>query len=327
MPAHPRGRARAEVRGVRRPRGRHRHRHHPADRQPATRCSTSVGSRRCCPRPSRCPTSAPSPTSGSRPTSSRSARPPRAPDRREPHPPRPDQAPVRARGARDRRRHRRDQGLRPRARAPHQDRGLVQRPNVDPVGACVGARGARVRMVVNELRGEKIDIVPFSDDLARLRGQGAVAGQGQGGPDRRDTGTAEVIVPDYQLSLAIGKEGQNARLAARLTGWRVDIKSETRVLGPDGTARLDPAGAGRGAWLCGPECLDRAVAARGFDRAWRTTAPATTQHDLARSLGEHAGPQRDDGRERRDDVHADVSERRARRRERRSIRPGHRMRD
>ena len=102
-------------------------------------------------------------------------------------------------------------------------------PNVDPVGACVGARGSRVRMVTNELRGERVDVVPFSDDPVELI-QNALA------PARvrevrldEETGTATVIVSDFQLSLAIGKEGQNARLAARLTGWRIDIKSETQL--------------------------------------------------------------------------------------------------
>ena len=102
-------------------------------------------------------------------------------------------------------------------------------PVVDPVGACVGARGSRVRMVTNELRGERVDVVPFSDDPVEFI-QNALA------PARvrevrldEETGTATVIVSDYQLSLAIGKEGQNARLAARLTGWRIDIKSESQL--------------------------------------------------------------------------------------------------
>ncbi len=101
--------------------------------------------------------------------------------------------------------------------------------NVDPVGACVGARGARVRMVVNELRGEKIDIVPFSEDPADFVMKGLSPAKVKEVLIDEDTGTATVVVPDYQLSLAIGKEGQNARLAARMTGWRVDIKSETQV--------------------------------------------------------------------------------------------------
>ncbi len=101
--------------------------------------------------------------------------------------------------------------------------------NVDPVGACVGARGARVRMVVTELRGEKIDIVPFSEDQADFVAKALSPARVKEVRIHEDTGVAEVIVPDHQLSLAIGKEGQNARLAARLTGWRVDIKSETQI--------------------------------------------------------------------------------------------------
>jgi N utilization substance protein A len=101
--------------------------------------------------------------------------------------------------------------------------------NVDPVGACVGARGARVRMVVNELAGEKIDIVPFSEDLQDFVAKALSPAKVKEVRIDEMTGTAEVIVPDYQLSLAIGKEGQNARLAARLSGWRVDIKSETQL--------------------------------------------------------------------------------------------------
>ncbi len=101
--------------------------------------------------------------------------------------------------------------------------------NVDPVGACVGARGSRVRMVVNELRGEKVDIVPYSDDASEFVMKALAPARVREVRIHADTGTAEVIVPDFQLSLAIGKEGQNARLAARLTGWRVDIKSETQL--------------------------------------------------------------------------------------------------
>jgi N utilization substance protein A len=103
-------------------------------------------------------------------------------------------------------------------------------PNVDPVGACVGARGSRVRMVTNELRGERIDVVPFSDDPAELIQAGLQPARVREVRLDDETGTATVVVSDYQLSLAIGKEGQNARLAARLTGWRVDIKSETQLL-------------------------------------------------------------------------------------------------
>jgi len=118
--------------------------------------------------------------------------------------------------------------------------------NVDPVGACVGARGARVRMVVNELRGEKIDIVPFSDDTVDFVMKALSPAKVKEVLIDEDTGTATVIVPDYQLSLAIGKEGQNARLAARMTGWRIDIKSETQVAEEAAYAEVDWA---EGEWV------------------------------------------------------------------------------
>jgi transcription termination/antitermination protein NusA len=114
--------------------------------------------------------------------------------------------------------------------------------NVDPVGACVGARGARVRMVVTELRGEKIDIVPFSDDLPDFIAKALSPAKVNQVIISEDGTQADVIVPDHQLSLAIGREGQNARLAARLSGVRVDIRSETQVAEgiPSGADRLDP---------------------------------------------------------------------------------------
>jgi N utilization substance protein A len=114
-------------------------------------------------------------------------------------------------------------------------------PGVDPVGACVGAKGSRVRMVVNELKGEKIDVVEWSPDPARFVAnalQPAKVSRVRIDPDNQ---TALVVVPDYQLSLAIGKEGQNARLAARLTGWRIDIKSESQVAEDEVRARQTPA--------------------------------------------------------------------------------------
>ncbi len=101
--------------------------------------------------------------------------------------------------------------------------------NVDPVGACVGARGARVRMVTTELRGEKVDIVPFSDDPAEFVARALQPAKVKEVLLDEDKGRATVVVHDYQLSLAIGKEGQNARLAARLTGWHIDIRSESEV--------------------------------------------------------------------------------------------------
>ena len=103
-------------------------------------------------------------------------------------------------------------------------------PDVDPVGACVGMNGARVNAIVNELRGEKIDIINWSDNPAILIENAlspAKVISVMADPDEKIAG---VIVPDYQLSLAIGKEGQNARLAARLTGYKIDIKSETQAI-------------------------------------------------------------------------------------------------
>jgi N utilization substance protein A len=114
-------------------------------------------------------------------------------------------------------------------------------PGVDPVGACVGAKGSRVRMVVNELRGEKIDIIPWSDDPATFVANALSPAKVKEVRINEAEKTALVIVPDYQLSLAIGKEGQNARLAARLTGWRVDIKSETQVGEEKAKAQAAPA--------------------------------------------------------------------------------------
>jgi transcription termination/antitermination protein NusA len=98
---------------------------------------------------------------------------------------------------------------------------------VDPVGACVGPRGSRVRMVVSELRGEKIDIIPYNDEPARFVAKALSPARVREVLVDDETKEATVIVPDDQLSLAIGREGQNARLAAKLTGWKVDIKSQS----------------------------------------------------------------------------------------------------
>ena len=108
--------------------------------------------------------------------------------------------------------------------------------NVDPVGSCVGHKGLRVQMIVNELRGEKIDVVRWSDNpeeyIANALSPAKVIAVEVFEADK----SSRVIVPDYQLSLAIGREGQNARLAAKLTGWKIDIKSETQALMMQGEA-------------------------------------------------------------------------------------------
>ncbi len=122
--------------------------------------------------------------------------------------------------------------------------------NVDPVGACVGARGSRVRMVVNELSGEKVDIIPFSEDPYEFVAKALSPAKVKEVRIDFETATAEVIVPDFQLSLAIGKEGQNARLSHRLTGWRIDIKSETQLAEEEAYAAQDWAD---GEWIVDEE--------------------------------------------------------------------------
>ncbi|NLC18237.1 MAG: transcription termination/antitermination protein NusA [Clostridiales bacterium] len=104
-------------------------------------------------------------------------------------------------------------------------------PDVDAVGACVGLNGARVNAIVHELRNEKIDIVNWSSDPAQFIENALSPAKVVSVTVDEDEKTARVIVPDYQLSLAIGKEGQNARLAAKLTGYKIDIKSESQVYG------------------------------------------------------------------------------------------------
>jgi len=100
---------------------------------------------------------------------------------------------------------------------------------VDPVGACVGPRGSRVRMVVSELRGERIDIIPYNDDPARFVAKALSPARVREVIVDDEERNATIIVPDDQLSLAIGKDGQNARLASKLTGWRIDIKSQQQM--------------------------------------------------------------------------------------------------
>ena len=175
--------------------------------------------------------------------------------------------------------------------------------NVDPVGACVGARGSRVRMVVNELRGEKVDIVPYSDDPSEFVMKALAPARVREVRIHPDTGTAEVIVPDFQLSLAIGKEGQNARLAARLTGWRVDIKSETQLAEEESGGGVEYA---EGEWVDQRQRRARLAAGRGWRghlgrrgrvrgagrRGRRPTADARSRHRGAAEAAETAGRRR-----------------------------------
>lgn len=117
----------------------------------------------------------------------------------------------------------REPGYRSKIAVASKDRGI------DPVGACVGPKGSRVRMVVNELRGEKIDIIQWNEDPALFVANALSPANVKEVIVEEEEKSAEVVVPDSQLSLAIGKEGQNARLAAKLTGWRIDIKNESQA--------------------------------------------------------------------------------------------------
>jgi N utilization substance protein A len=153
---------------------------------------------------------------------------------------------------------------------------------VDPVGACVGPRGSRVRMVVSELRGEKIDIIPYNEEPARFVAKALSPARVREVLVDDNAKQATVIVPDDQLSLAIGREGQNARLAARLTGWRIDIRSETAFAAEEAengyeeeetagrcaailsNGRRCPNAALPGSRYCGLEA-HQALAARGTD--------------------------------------------------------------
>src|ERR671914_1978045 len=114
---------------------------------------------------------------------------------------------------------------------------------VDPVGACVGPRGSRVRMVVSELRGEKIDIIPYNDEPARFVAKALSPARVREVLVDDEAQQATVIVPDDQLSLAIGRDGQNARLAAKLTGWKVDIKSEQEFAEMEEDLEIEEEGA------------------------------------------------------------------------------------
>ena len=171
---------------------------------------------------------------------------------------------------------------------------------VDPVGACVGPRGSRVRMVVSELRGEKIDIIPYNDEPARFVAKALSPARVREVLVDDTNKQATVIVPDDQLSLAIGREGQNARLAARLTGWRVDIRSETEFAKEEqdtgygeeeetggrcaailGNGRRCPNAALPGSRYCGLDA-HQALANKDTDRVGASLSAAASAADRSR---------------------------------------------
>lgn len=137
-------------------------------------------------------------------------------------------------------------------------------PNVDPKGACVGARGSRVRQVVNELRGEKVDVVQWRDDIGQFIAEALGPAKVQEVRINEEEKTADVIVSEHQLSLAIGKEGQNARLAARLSGYKVDIHSDRSEedIAAEAAAKAEAEAAEKVAAEAGPaESTDEAATA------------------------------------------------------------------
>jgi len=150
--------------------------------------------------------------------------------------------------------------------------------DVDPVGACVGMRGSRVQAVVQELRGEKIDIVPFDDDPARFVCNAIQPAQVSRVLIDAERHTMELVVPDDKLSLAIGKKGQNVRLASRLTGWRIDIHSQSKIREMERRSRAEMAA------IPG---VGRDMAAHMFELGWRSLrdlAVANTD-ELAQLVG------------------------------------------
>ena len=103
--------------------------------------------------------------------------------------------------------------------------------NIDPVGSCVGPRGIRIQNILNELKNEKIDVVEWSEDPVQYIASALSPATVLAVDIDEENMSSKVVVPDNQLSLAIGKDGQNARLSAKLTGWKIDIKSETQIKG------------------------------------------------------------------------------------------------
>jgi N utilization substance protein A len=158
---------------------------------------------------------------------------------------------------------------------------------VDPVGACVGMRGIRIQNVVNELNGERIDVVQWDPEPSRFVANALSPAQVVSVVNHDEENTAEVVVPDRQLSLAIGKEGQNARLAAKLTSWRIDIKSQTAYeeeLAAQGITLEEAAAAAREQALQRSRAAAAAIAEEA--RAAAATRPLTPEEEIALQYAE-----------------------------------------
>ncbi len=154
----------------------------------------------------------------------------------------------------------------------------ARQEGVDPVGSCVGLRGIRIQNIVNELGGERIDVVQWDNNSARFVANALSPAQVSGVSVSQEDNTASVIVPDRQLSLAIGKEGQNARLAAKLTGWRIDIKSESAVQAAPAAVVTEEATAE----VVAPEPVEQAQAAEA--PVPETVAPAAEKEEAAEAV-------------------------------------------
>jgi N utilization substance protein A len=162
-------------------------------------------------------------------------------------------------------------------------------PNVDPKGACVGARGSRVRQVVNELRGEKVDVVQWREDVAQFIAEALGPAKVKEVHIDEEEKTADVIVSEHQLSLAIGKEGQNARLAARLSGYKVDIRSDTEGQEPEEAEETDEADEVKEAEeTAEPAPTNAETAAAAPEDTEDTAEPAPTDAETAAAAAEDA---------------------------------------
>jgi len=158
---------------------------------------------------------------------------------------------------------------------------------VDPVGACVGMRGIRIQNIVNELGGERIDVVVWDPEPSRFVANALSPAQVVSVTTHDAENTAEVVVPDRQLSLAIGKEGQNARLAAKLTGWRIDIKSQTAYeaeLAEKGITPEEAAATAREEALRRSRAAAAAIAEEA--RIASATRPLTPEEEIALEYAE-----------------------------------------
>ncbi len=162
-------------------------------------------------------------------------------------------------------------------------------PNVDPKGACVGARGSRVRQVVNELRGEKVDVVQWRDDIGQFIAEALGPAKVKEVHIDEETKTADVVVSEHQLSLAIGKEGQNARLAARLSGYKVDIRSDMEGVEVEVAAsEAAPADQAVPIEEAAAEAPEEAADEVGAEAAVDTDVPSSDDEDAP--MAEDAGP-------------------------------------